>query len=172
MLGDLSPPDTTVIWTEAGNNNISSSATTPSHHDIVVTSKTEGCYKELSHLCNADARTMNTTLCLACVATVSSHFEACSTRRATAICTKVRSECTEALDSFCQSDRRKGPGQCEECVRDHARSLFSSADNCTVAATAAYCGAPAPSPPGERFGQLRTFFLGLASGYCVYLSVP
>ena len=153
MLGDLSPPDTTVIWTDAGNDNISSSVT-PSHqhkapsHDIPATPKPEGCYKELSRLCNADARTMNTTLCLACVATVSSHFKACSTHRATAICTNPRSECTAALDSLCKGDRRKGPAQCEGCVRDHAHTLFSSADNCTVAATAAYCGAPAPSPPG------------------------
>ena len=145
MLGDLSPPETTVIWTDAGNNNI----TVANAPHYIPTSRSEGCNEELSLLCHADPRTMNTTLCLACVARVSDHFKACSTHRANAICTNIRRECSSDLDNLCKEAKHQGPAPCQACVRAHADVLFSNADNCTLTATNDYCGTPAPSPPGR-----------------------
>ena len=145
MLGDLKPIPSMEIWTDATNGK---SPPSPVGNSL-ISSAAEGCFKELSNLCGDNARTMATTVCLACVGKKASKFKSCTVNRATNICSGIRNECAAALTSLCKKDD-KDPVKCAACVAKNAAKLYSTQDNCTAAATTKFCGAPpAPSPsPG------------------------
>jgi len=145
MLGDLSPIDCVSVWTDARTD--AEQETTAPTAAPPASERQEGCDAELEELCRENPRTMSKGDCMACAARVAPSFKQCTASRAHGICSKIRTECADALAAAACS--ASGGNACLACATAHAAALEGPAANCTRdgADFYSYCNVTSPTPP-------------------------